>query len=234
MQKVNNWLRNNLLCPGCWLCGNAVRRSQPLCPACQSILPHNRHHCINCALPLPAGQQLCGQCLKRPPVYNRSLIPFIYARPIDQLITALKFRQSLSHARLLGELVGNSLPAPRLTGLDALLPVPLHPQRLRQRGYNQALEIGRFIAQKHRLELLPELCLRIRPTDPQSDLPLTQRRRNLRNAFHTGAKLNGCRLGIIDDVVTSGHTVNELARCLKRAGAETITVIAVARADLPG
>lgn len=129
--------------------------------------------------------------------------------------------------------MANFLPESSLTDLDALLPVPLHPQRLRQRGYNQALEIGRFVAQKHRLELLPELCRRIRPTDPQSDLPLVQRRRNLRNAFHTDAKLKGCRLGIIDDVVTSGHTVNELARCLKRAGAEAITVIAVARADLP-
>jgi len=231
MHKVNNWLNFNLFLPGCWFCGRPVPRSQPLCPACHSSLPHNQFPCANCALPLPPGQQFCGHCLKQPPYYQRSLIPFVYAHPVDRLITSLKFRQSISHARLLGELVAGYLQTVPLPELDLLLPVPLHRQRLRRRGYNQALEIGRFISRQLDIALEPELCQRVRHTDAQSDLPLALRKRNLRNAFQTHTDLAGSHIAIIDDVVTSGHTVNEMARCLRRAGAKEITVIAVARTD---
>lgn len=231
MRKVNNWLNFDLFRPLCWLCHTPQPRNQPLCPDCLTVLPRNRHACRRCALPIPPGQTLCGRCLARPPFYHHSLIPFIYAPPIDQLITGLKFQQKLSHARLLGDLLGLTLPAPHLQSLDALLPVPLHRQRLRERGYNQAVEIGRFVARHAGLPLLTRRCHRVRHTAAQSRLPLARRRQNLRRAFYTDADLRGRSIGIIDDVVTSGHTVNELARCLRRAGAESITIIAVARAD---
>lgn len=234
MHKVNNWLNFDLFRPGCPLCHAPLLPGQPLCPDCQAVLPHNRHACRRCALPTAAGQVLCGRCLAHPPYYHHSLIPFVYARPIDRLITGLKFRQQLRNARLLGELLAHHLLADHLASLDLLLPVPLHPRRLRERGFNQSLEISRFIARQHDLPLLARHCHRVRHTDAQSNLPLAQRRRNLRQAFATDADLRGCSVGILDDVVTSGHTVNELARCLQRAGAESITVIAVARADFPG
>lgn len=231
MRKVNNWLNLDLFRPGCWLCHAPLDPDQSLCPDCQAILPYNRFACRRCALPTGPEQVLCGRCLAHPPFYHHSLIPFIYARPLDQLITTLKFQQRLQHARLLGELLARNLPMNVLDTLDALLPVPLHPQRLRERGYNQSLEIGRFIARHHNLPLLIHECRRVRATAAQSALPLARRRRNLRQAFSTRADLCGYSIGILDDVVTSGHTVNELARCLRQAGAESITVIAVARAD---
>ncbi|TDY04078.1 ComF family protein [Thiohalophilus thiocyanatoxydans] len=230
---MNNWLNFDLFRPGCWLCHTPLTGDSPLCPACFTLLPRNQHACRRCALPTAPGQILCGHCLSHPPVYQHSLIPFIYAPPLDQLITRLKFQQRLPYARLLGVLLGQSLPAARLQSLDALLPVPLHPRRLRERGYNQSLEIGRFIARQCGLPLLTRHTHRRRHTEAQSRLALEQRRRNLRQAFYTDADLRGRAIGIIDDVVTSGHTVNELARCLRRAGAESITVIAVARADSP-
>ncbi|MDZ7661743.1 ComF family protein [Thiohalophilus sp.] len=230
---MNNWLNFDLFRPGCWLCHSPQPRDQPLCPDCLAVLPGNRHACRRCALPIAPEQTLCGRCLAHPPFYRHSLIPFIYAPPIDQLITGLKFQQKLSHARLLGELLGLTLPTTHLQSLDALLPVPLHRRRLRERGYNQAVEIGRFVAQYADLPLLTGQCHRVRHTAAQSRLPLAQRRQNLRQAFYIDADLRGRSIGILDDVVTSGHTVNELARCLRRAGAESITVIAVARADFP-
>ncbi|MDY6978359.1 MAG: ComF family protein [Pseudomonadota bacterium] len=230
---MNNWLNFDLFRPICWLCHVPLASGQPLCRDCLAALPHNHHACRRCALPVAPGQTECGQCLARPPRYQQALAPFIYARPIDQLITAFKFRQQLQYARLLGELLAQRLPPKSVSTLDALLPVPLHPQRLRERGYNQSLEIGRFLALQYRLPMLSQICQRIRPTAVQSNLPLAQRAKNLRRAFHTGADLQGCSIGIIDDVVTSGHTVNELAHCLQRAGAGSITVIAIARADFP-
>lgn len=228
---MNNWLNFDLFRPICWLCHVPLAPGQPLCADCLAALPHNQHACRQCALPTAPGQRLCGQCLARPPRYQQALIPFVYARPIDQLITAFKFQQRLQYARLLGELLVDRLPQKPLSTLDALLPVPLHPQRLRERGYNQSLEIGRFLSRHYQLPLLRHLCHRVRPTAVQSSLPLAQRASNLRRAFQTHAELKGCAIGIIDDVVTSGHTVNELAHCLQRAGAGSITVIAIARAD---
>ncbi|MFO8025155.1 ComF family protein [Thiohalophilus sp.] len=230
---MNNWLNFELFRPICWLCHAPLAPGQPLCAACLAALPHNQHACHRCALPTAPDQTLCGQCLVRPPHYQQALIPFVYARPIDQLITAFKFQQRLQYARLLGELLSELLPPNRLATLDVLLPVPLHPQRLRERGYNQSLEIGRFLARQYQLPLPVHLCHRVRPTAVQSSLPLAQRARNLHRAFYTHADLQGCAIGIIDDVVTSGHTVNELAHCLQCAGAGPITVIAVARADFP-
>lgn len=231
---MNNWLNVDLFRAGCWLCHAPRTGNAPLCPDCQALLPHNHHACPRCALPVAQAGVLCGDCLTQPPLYSQSRIPFVYARPVDRLITGLKFQQRFHEARLLGELLARQLPASFMQEIDALLPVPLHRRRLRERGYNQALEIGRFIARHHDLPLLGDVCRRVRDTAAQSALPLKQRKRNLRHAFECQVDLDGLRIGIVDDVVTSGHTVNELARCLQRAGAETISVIAVARADFSG
>jgi ComF family protein len=155
----------------------------------------------------------------------------LWPLPGQRLITTLKFRRQLQYARLLGELLADRLPETRMSGLDALLPVPLHRQRLRERGFNQSLEIARFVAGRYQLPVLTRGCHRVLPTAAQSDLPLKQRRSNLRGAFEIRLDLDGKAIGIVDDVVTSGHTADELSRSLLRAGAGPITVIAVARAD---
>ena len=231
MLKVNNWLNFDLFRPTCWICHVPLAREQPLCPTCLANLPANHHACQICALPVTDDQRFCGHCLAKAPAYQRSLIPYIYARPVDRLITALKFRHRLQYARLLGELLADCLPESGMSGLDALLPVPLHRQRLRERGFIQSLEIARVVAHRFQLPVLTTGCRRVRATAAQSDLPLKQRLTNLRGAFDIRLDLEGMAIGVVDDVVTSGHTANELSRSLRRAGAGPITVIAVARAD---
>jgi ComF family protein len=113
---------------------------------------------------------------------------------------------------------------------DCLVPVPLHPSRLRERGYNQALEIARPMAARHKIPLAIDAVRRIRATSAQAQLPLRERARNVRGAFIARTRFDGRRVAIVDDVMTSGHTANSLAQCLRRAGAVDIEVWVVARA----
>lgn len=174
----------------------------------------------------------CGQCLAQPPAIDRSIIPYVYAAPLDRLITGLKFHQRLSHARLLAELLLPHIPDDIVQSLELLLPVPLHPQRLRQRGFNQALEICRFLATHLAIPMDSRTCRRIKPTLAQTSLDVAARRRNVRQAFEMQTSPTVQHVAIVDDVVTTGQTVNALARCLKQAGITQVSVIAVARAEL--
>ncbi len=231
--KVDNWAANirSLLFPTrCVLCGDAGSGELDLCTGCHAELPFNRHSCARCALPLPeeAAGSVCGACQKRPPVFDRCHAPLRYDHPVNQLLGRLKFRQKLPLARLLGNLLAEQL-APSAAP-DLLIPVPLHPARLRERGYNQALELARPVAHRLQLPIDTSICRRVRPTAAQSELDLKQRRRNVRGAFLVRGELRAARVAIVDDVVTSGHTVNEMARALRLAGAVYIEVWACARA----
>jgi ComF family protein len=155
--------------------------------------------------------------------------PYRYAAPLDRLIPALKFGGKLAHARLLGELLAEELAASGARRPELILPVPLHARRLRERGYNQALELARPVARALGLPLETRACTRLRATAAQSGLDLKARRANLRGAFAVPA-LGVKHVAVLDDVVTSGSTVAELARALARAGVERVDVWAVARA----
>jgi ComF family protein len=152
-----------------------------------------------------------------------------YQAPVDRLVLDLKYHRKLDRSRVLGELL-----AARLGDLDvrpnAILPVPLHRTRLRERGYNQSLEIARVVAARLRLPLLSNAAVRVRATTAQAALPLARRARNVRNAFAASADLKGLHVAIVDDVMTSGHTVGALAKALRRAGATSVSVWVVARA----
>lgn len=145
------------------------------------------------------------------------------------MILDLKYHHRLELARTLGRLF-----AERLRKLskppDAIVPVPLHPSRLRQRGYNQSLEIARVVAKRLDLPIVTRGAKRVRATAAQTTLPLKQRARNVRNAFAVNGDLKGKHVAIVDDVMTSGHTVGALAKALRRAGAKEISVWVVARA----
>ncbi len=144
------------------------------------------------------------------------------------MIYALKFKGRQELARLFGELLAAKVNAPFLP--DCLVPVPLHPSRYRTRGFNQALEIARPLAHRLNLPLCPNLCRRVCPTPPQRLLDAKTRRQNLRGAFQATSNLSGCRIAIVDDVLTSGATADELAAVLKRAGATQVEVWVLARA----
>lgn len=217
----------------CALCGMAGDGGFDLCAACRSDLPYNAMACSRCALPLTGNvtpDALCGHCLRHPPAYQRTLAPFRYAPPLDHLLQRLKFNGKLVHARLLGALMAEHL-AQRLTLLpERIIPVPLHRARLAERGFNQALELARPIARRLGVALDYTSCERLRATAAQSRLPAAQRRANVRNAFRVNGAITARHVAVVDDVVTTGNTVNELARALRRAGVKTVEIWACARA----
>lgn len=207
----------------CLLCGASA--SQCWCPACNDSLPYlNGPHCPICALPTP-DSSTCGRCLKRAPRFDRTVAVYAYTFPIDQLVHALKFGEQLALAAALAERL-----APRIElRPDLILPMPLHPARLRERGFNQSLELARGIAHRLEVPLLFDGSQRIRDTTPQSSLPWKERKRNVRNAFACNTDLSGLHVGLVDDVMTSGATLDELAGTLRRAGAREVSAYVVAR-----
>jgi ComF family protein len=140
----------------------------------------------------------------------------------------VKFAQDLATAHLLGELLAGKIPADSRKRPAIVLPVPLHRKRLSERGYNQALEIARSLSEKgYRLD--PTCCRRHKATSAQSDLPAGARKGNVRNAFSVSRLMKESRVLLIDDVMTTGATLNELARTLKKAGAERVEAWVIAR-----
>jgi ComF family protein len=237
---MNIWARlgQHLLGPApCPLCGAPVHGPAGLCPGCLRDLPWLLTACARCAAPLagpPGSAGLCGRCLRHPPRYDAAFAALHYQAPVDRLVTGLKFHGQLPLARVLGGLLAERLAA-HLAARDdpppaLLLPVPLHPTRLRRRGFNQALEMAREVAARLDLPVDHQACRRIRPTAPQTDLPAGERRRNVRNAFAAPSPLPARHVAILDDVVTTGHTVDEVTRALQRAGAQRVEVWALARA----
>ncbi len=231
---MNNWLNINpfkLSIAPCLLCGTANSGSFGICPACEQALPGNKSCCHRCARPVPQSShsQLCGQCLDSPPDYQHTQAPYLYAAPLDALITGLKFRQQLQHARLLGGLLAQHLQKKAAARPDCIVPVPLHPSRLRERGYNQALELARPVARSLGIKLEKNLVQRVRQTRPQTDLKLASRAANLRHAFRISQTPGYQHIAIVDDVITSGHTANALAQTFRKVGVEKVTIWAIAR-----
>ena len=229
-------LLDHLLRPVCLLCGDAGSQGLALCAPCRAELPENTPACRLCALPLPAPGA-CGHCLRQPPPQAACVSPYRYAAPFDALVPRLKFGRDLSVARLAGQLLADRLrDAPAAVALplpDLLVPVPLHPARLRQRGFNQALEIARGVGRALEVPVGARTARRLRDTVPQSRLGARERRRNLRGAFTAELPAEVRRVAVVDDVMTSGHTVAEMARCLLAAGAAEVQVWTLARA-VPG
>lgn len=232
-----NWLKNTLfglISKHCLLCLAPTQTKYLLCSGCEADLPVNASHCIICSSPfaaiLSAEQMLvCGKCQKNPPHYTTSLIPHLYASPLKQVIGQLKFHRNLTYAPLLAQSFVNAIKHRRNNLPECIIPVPLHQQRLRERGFNQALELSRIIATQLTIPLDYSLCQRDKATPFQSGLSAKQRKQNLKNAFSVTKSHQYKHVAIFDDVVTTGTTVNELARQLKRSGVETIEVWAIAR-----
>lgn len=235
IKYVQSWVGATLLPPVCLLCGAAgvtsARGHRDLCPACQQALPWAGAQCVRCALPLSAtaSEALCGRCQAQPPAFERCLSPFVYRAPLDHLLLGLKFHGRLAPARLLGELMAQWLMARLDAPPDHIIPVPLHASRLRERGFNQAVELARPIAKRFALPLSLAGVRRVRATPPQSALSRKQRLKNLKGAFEVLQPPAG-RVVIIDDVMTTGSTAHALADCLLRAGAEQVEVWVCARA----
>ena len=228
---LTGWFDTLLFPPRCRLCGAAPAADTSLCQACLADLPWLESCCWRCARPLPAGGDpwLCGTCLKRPPVFDTATALLHYRAPADYLIQRLKFSGELALAPLLARLLAGKI-ADRSAALpDLLIPVPLHRTRLRERGFNQATELARHLGRRLAVPVGHRLCRRDRHTLPQSLTPPRLRRRNLRGAFSVAGELSTSHVAIVDDVMTTGHTADELAGVLLRAGAEYVEVWVIAR-----
>ncbi len=221
--------------PRCLLCGDAGADGRALCPGCDADLPRIETGCARCGEVLPAtgaglpDLAVCGACLWRPPPFAAIDVPFRYAAPIDWLVHRLKFRHDLAAGRLLGALLVNAVAA-RVEAVTAVVPVPLHARRLRERGFNQAAELARPVARALGVRVRTDLLCRRYAAAPQMGLPADRRRGNVRGAFEPGCSGPGGTVLLIDDVVTTASTVREASRALLRGGTDGVQVLAVARA----
>ena len=217
-------LRQLLSDQDCLACGCAAGR-ELLCPACRADLPALPESCPRCALPSPAGE-MCGRCLARPPHFDRTIAVWRYDFPCDRLIQALKYRACLPLAGFFAAAL-----APRTGGrvVDVVIPMPLHRTRLAERGFNPSVEIARELARRLGTPFARAGARRLRHTAQQTRLPFAARAANVRGAFACAADVRGKRIAVVDDVMTTGTTLEELARVLKAAGAAMVENWIVAR-----
>ena len=225
LQRTSGWPGQCLICrawPAATLCRRCVARFAAPQPRCQG-----------CALPVPAGVARCGACLRQPPPMDCCLVAVHYGWPWTRCIAQLKFRQDPGLAAPLAALLAAAPGvAQALADADETLPLPLSAERLAERGYNPAqLLASHLTARRVRTDWL----LRVRHTPPQHGLPRAQRLRNVRGAYAVNPLraplLQGRRVALIDDVMTTGTSLREAALALRAAGAAHVTAIAFARAD---
>ena len=215
----------------CPVCHEAADESSGLCAGCARRLPWLDLACGRCALPLagmPAPDGACGACLRRPPPLQFVQAAFVYGFPLDRLLPRFKFHRDLACGRLLSAWMATACAvAPRP---DVLVPVPLHARRLRERGYDQALELARPLARTLDLPLRGDLLERIRATAAQSTLDAAGRRRNLRRAFRVEAGTAlPAHVALVDDVMTTGATLHAAAHALRKAGVARVDAWVCAR-----
>lgn len=220
-----------LLPQQCQVCGEDAG-AVAVCGPCAAQLPRwPAAVCSSCALPVSGGAR-CGHCLRAPPAFDRTQALFDYAFPVDRLVQALKYHRQLALASFLGaELAAAAVLLDER--FDFVLPMPLHPRRLAERGFNQAVEIAQPLARRTGWRLELAAVAKLRDTPPQAGLDRERRRRAPRQAFGCRSRLDGQHVLVIDDVMTTGATLDALAKCLKAAGAARVVNLLVARTPLP-
>ncbi|HVY53194.1 MAG TPA: ComF family protein [Gammaproteobacteria bacterium] len=215
----------------CISCERLADRPQDLCSACLKDLPILTQSCMSCGAEI-FSTELCGPCTLAPPAFSACYSLFEYRPPVTYMIHDLKFKHQLANARILGELMAEKIrtdwyynkPLPEL-----LVPVPLHPQRLKERGFNQALEIARPISKRLQISLVSQAVTRIKNTSAQMNLDIPHRKQNIAKAFSLRQNVKNKHIAVIDDVMTTGHTVKELTKTLLQGGAHKVEIWCVAR-----
>ena len=223
---------NSFIPSSCLLCNGYVRGIKPLCNGCENDLPWNKHACFRCAIPMRDEGYVCGQCLHAPPVFQHAWCAFRYEQPVAGLLNRYKHSGKLTCgywlANSLADAIAAHYHAEQIPLPDCVLPVPLHWKRLRSRGFDQGLEISRVLSRKLILPLSTVLQ-RQRHTSSQQGLGREQRQRNLAGAFVLRKSLIGRSIALVDDVLTTGSTANEITALLQRKGAREVHVWAIAR-----
>jgi ComF family protein len=239
-----DWLVDWLYPPRCRACGGTIygRDAEYFCGVCWPKIRLVSHPlCNRCGRPFPdAGgdDHQCAACLTRTPYFVRGRAWGCYPReeidehPLRQVVQRFKYGRKVSLGKPLGRLMAQGCQEFLETcPMDLIVPVPLHPKRLRWRGFNQSLLLARQVSHMYRVPIDPFLLYRSRETPPQTQLPEDERRKNVRGAFaiNTGKSLKERSVLLVDDVYTSGATVNECSRVLVRGGAREVSVLTLAR-----
>jgi ComF family protein len=215
----------------CLLC---LEAGQPpfldLCRECEADMPRNAPACPACAMPLGAAGSDCTGCKSRRAAFDAAFVPYRYEFPLVELIHRLKYGNQIAIARILGMVLAHRLLERGRPAVDAIVPVPLHHAREARRGYNQAGEIARFAAELVGLPVIDHAALRVRATEEQAALLAVVRRVNVSGAFEAIPGSLPAAVAIVDDVMTTGSTVDALAQALKRAGCRRVEAWAIARA----
>jgi len=228
---VLDGLQKFIFPPVCLICGQAGRSDMDCCAGCEAELPRLMGQCKRCGLELDTDRRLCGRCSMALPSFDATWPAFAYENEIEKLVHRFKFHSDLAAGRLLGKLLANRLRALGVERPDVMMPVPLHARRLLMRGFNQSALLCRDLAAE--LEGLPWVngLKRIRDTATQIHLPADRRAANVRGAFRLAHLPEATRtVALVDDVMTTGSTLNECARVLRSAGVERVEVWVVARA----
>jgi ComF family protein len=257
-QLLNKWLKNSQLSKygvnigyfsqaffgdNCVICGAQNTHKQPIktnlnntreqndalqanihaaCRACLESLPWSpKTACPQCGL--KSSGIVCGSCINSTPDFDATHSVFLYQFPIDAMMVRYKYGNNLNLGGMFGEFLAEKVT---LDNIDLIIPMPMHPQRLKERGFNQALEIAKVFG-KNKLDC--NSAIRQKLTPPQASLPLKQRVKNIKGAFQINADLAGKRIAIVDDVMTTGASLNELAKTLKKAGAAHVECWVIAR-----
>lgn len=227
--NIRSFIEQILLPQQCVLC-DADAGKQPFCDGCFADLPWlPARRCPVCALPTPDGLT-CGACLKQPPAFSATHCALAYGFPLDALLHHYKYRQRLGLAAALAHLLQTAAPRPET--VDLVIPAPLHPERLQQRGFNQVVELLRPWLPPQQLALTAMQNIRNRPH--QADLPWTQRTANVKGMYQCSLDLGGKRVALVDDVMTTGATLREMARLARKAGASHVECWVLARTLPPG
>ncbi|CAM3829894.1 ComF family protein [Roseateles saccharophilus] len=228
-------------CTGqCSVCRSWSHRT--ICESCLGLYARPQPRCWTCAARLPPElmgrpQPQCGRCLTEPPPLDRAVAALDYRFPWDGLLQHFKYHQALDLRESLLERLNSALNAAEVVEPDWLLPVPLSPGRLRERGYNQSHELAKALARRRGLRCEPEMLLRVRQNAAQAGLKLEARAANVRGVFAVeplrAGVLRGSNVALLDDVMTSGATLFELARVLLQAGVMSVQAWVIARTPAP-
>lgn len=210
----------------CVLCGS-MSHCGLWCDTCDAAMPYlDSMHCPICSQPTRLGE-ICGHCLNKPPRFNRTIAIFSYQFPVDQLVQSLKYHEQLALAQAFAEKLAPRVDQSNLP--DYIIPMPLYPAKLKNRGFNQAQLIAEPLARSLDIPLLPHACHRLRDTPSQTSLPWKERSKNVRGAFGCDMDLSGKHIALVDDVLTTGASLNELASAVQKRGANEISAWVVAR-----
>ncbi len=236
---MNNWSNINqslnikhllglLFKQNCLLCDAKESENVGLCQNCLADLPHSPiQSCPQCGL--TSNGIVCGKCLSNKPSFDKTYAVFTYDFPINTMMHKYKYGSQIQLGQIFGQLLAQKVDS---TAIDIITPMPMHPARLKERGFNQALEIAKSLTQSQPFQshlLNYQDIIRIKNTLPQASLPLKTRAKNIRHAFQVNLNLTGLRIAIVDDVMTTGASLNELAKTLKKLGAAHVECWVVAR-----